>query len=875
MVHRLKSLVQNVLRWKRSEALLDEELQASVEILTNEKAEQGADPREARRQALVEIGGVEQIKEEVRGAVTGKWLHGFGRDTVYVLRRLRRSPGFTLVAAITLALGIGANTAIFSVVSGVLLEPIPLPDAEELVVINETNLPQFSSFSVAPGNFVSWQERTTTFERMAAWTTSGRFILTGDGEPESLAGARVTQGFLSTLGVSPILGRDFATGEDTDGENRLVLLSHRLWQQRFGAEPDVIGQSLILNGAPHTIVGVMDPGFGFPSDETEIWVPYGFNAENRQAHGSHGMGAIGRLKDGVDIERARDDLAGIARQLEAEFPNSNEGWGVLLRPLMDAIVGEVRPTLIVLWGAVGFVLLIACANVANLLLASSTVRRSEIAVRLSMGASRWTVARQLLTESGALALIGGALGLGLAVGGIDVLRAVAPDVLPRMEAIRVDVTVFVFTLVLSLATGLVFGLVPALQASGLDLNRALKHGGRGAVGAPVHQRFRNSLVVAQVTLGLVLLVGAGLTIRSLERLSRVEPGFNPDDALVVSLQLPSTSGPAREFARRAVAELAGLPAVDAVGVSHVLSMVGDYVLGVHFENREVSRPGDVPSVNYYSVTPGYFDSMQIPLLRGRVFTETDNETAARVAVVSESFARRFYPDEDPIGQRIHVTQGDLVWREIVGVVGDVHQYGLAAEVSAQVYEPFDHLPFSFMSFVVRSPNPEALAPAIRERIRTIDPNQPVSRIVPYTTVTRASIGGQRFLALLLGTFGALALTLAAVGIYGVMAYSVSQRTHEIGLRMALGADRSGVLRLVVLGGMRLSAFGIVLGLAVAVVLSRVLAGAMAELLFETSTLDLLTFVTMPLALGAAALIACYLPARRATRVDPMVALRWE
>ncbi len=796
-------------------------------------------------------------------------------DLRYAFRQLVKSPGFTAVAFVTLALGIGACTAIFSVVNSVLLRPLAYPESDRLVVIRETNLPQFPEFSVAPGQYFDWQKQATSFESLAA-ARGGSYNLTGRGDPVRVVAQRLTANYLATLRMHPALGRDFTPEEDAPGKDAVALLSHGFWLRQFGGQPEILNQTLQLNGRPVTVIGIMPKDFQ-PGSRTEIFTPTAFSAEEQQNHGYHYISVLGRLKPGVTLEQARSEMTLIADRLAKQYPDTNKGWGVKLTPLFESTVGSARPMLLSLLGAVGFLLLIACGNVASLLLARATTRAREIAIRTALGAGRGRIARQLLTESVLLAFLGSLLGVLVARWGMKALIALAPDTLPRAGEIGVDGRVLAFTCALALVTGIGFGLAPVFQALRVNLNATLKDGGRGAGAGGVRQRLRGALVVAEVAIAVVLLVGAGLLIRSFARLQDVDPGFQPRGALAVGLSLPPAkygAGPQQAaFAEQAVARLSALPGVRSVGAAHVLPFSGnDYVLSFSIAGRPAVDPADEPSTNYYAVTPDYFTAMGIPLLRGRFFTAHDAAGAPRVALINESMAKKFFPHEDPIGQRINVTNGPETWREIVGIVGDTKHYRLDGDTTVQTYEPFAQQPFNFLTLVVSTSAPvPGLPAAIRAAIYSVDRDQPVGSVRPLTELLAGSIARQRFAMSLFAVFSGLALLLAAIGIYGVMAYSVSQRTGEIGIRMALGAQRGDVMRLIFLQGGRLVALGLGLGIVGALLLTRFL----ASLLFGISAHDPLTFAVIAGLLALVAALACWLPARRATRVDPIIALRGE
>jgi putative ABC transport system permease protein len=797
------------------------------------------------------------------------------RDMKFSLRMLVKNPGFTLVAVIALALAIGANTAIFSVVNTVLLRPLPFHDPGALIMIREMKLPEFPEFSVAPGNYLDWKKQNTVFEQIIAFR-GATYNLVGIGEPERLRGALVSAGTFNLLGVHPLVGRGFAPEEDQPGRDTEVLLSEGLWQRRFGSSPNIVGQQLNLSGRSYTVIGIMPASFQFPGPNAEVWAPLAFNAEQSQEHGGHYVSAIGRLKPNVSLKAASTEMKSIAQRMEKTYPESNTGWSVKLTPLLDYAVTQIRPVLLVLMAAVALVLLIACANVANLLLARATAREKEIAIRGALGASRARVIRQLLTESAILAVIGAVVGVFLAWIGLKTLLALAPEGLPRMQHVHIDARALLFTVGITLSTGLIFGMFPAIQIIRTSLSETLKEGGRSSgAGAHTH-RVRNLLVVAEVAIAMVLLVGAGLLIKSFVRLMGVDPGFDPRHAIAVGLTVPQAKYPKPEqqaaFCSQLLQKVSTLPGVVAVGASHVLPMQDDFILTFNIKGRPPAKPGENPSANYYAVTTDYFKAMGIPLLRGRTFTDRDVKDAPRVALISDSFARRYFPNEDPVGRWISMTNGRESYSEIVGIVGDVKQYGLAAPTPAQMYEPFPQDPFRFMNIILRTANdPVAMSGVVRSQVRAVDPDQPVSSIITLDRVVADSVARARFSVILLAVFSAIALVLSAVGIYGVMAYAVSQRTHEMGIRLALGAEPSDVMKLVVLHGMAINSVGLLVGVAAALALTRLL----SSLLFGVKAYDPLTFVGIALLVTLVSLLACYVPARRAMRVDPIVALRWE
>jgi putative ABC transport system permease protein len=703
--------------------------------------------------------------------------------------------------------------------------------------------------------------------------------LTGSGEPSRVGAGRVTLNYLATLGVHPALGRDFVTGEDApvgkiaqggpDVRNGAVaIIGEGFWSRQFGRREDIIGQVIHVDGNPVSIIGVMAKEF----HGQDLMLPTPFEGD-KDNHGGHYVDAFGRMKPGVTVEQARGDLVRVAKGLEKEYPQTNTGWTVKVVSMQEDMVGYVRPQLYSLLAAVGFLLFIGCANVANLLLVRASARSREMAVRAAMGASRLRIVRQLVVENLILAVLGGACGALAAYWGLHLLLALAPYGVPRSGEIAIDRVALGFSLALALVTGLGFGAAPALQAARVDLNTVLKDAGRGTSEGRGRHRLRNGLVVAELMIAVVLLVGAGLLMQTFTRLLRINPGFQTNSAVMVDLTLPTAkyADPARQaaFAGQVNAELARIPGVTACGVSQVLPFHNDYNLTFDIEGRSFA-PGQQPGDNYYAVSPGYFKAMGIPVLRGRGFTEADSATGPLVSIVSESMARRFFPNENPIGKRINVQNGPGKWSEIIGVVGDVKQYGLTTDAPAETYEPFAQHPFAFQTFVVRtSGDVKTLSGAVRSAVLAVDPEQPVDSIIPLTDLIRGSVAGQQFAMNLFMVFSGAALLLATLGIYGVMSYSVTQRTGEIGVRMALGAQTSDVLWMIVRQGALLIAIGVAGGLLGAILLTRFI----ASMLYGVGASDPSTLAAASLTLALAALAACLLSARRATRIDPIMALR--
>jgi putative ABC transport system permease protein len=805
-------------------------------------------------------------------------MKNFVRDARYGIRLLLQKPGVTAVAIITLALGIGANTAIFTVTHALLLKPLPYDHPEQLVLVNENNLSRgWTSFSVSPANFLDWRAQSRSFQAIAAYGLRAMNYTGGDA-PERLRGLTGTQGFLEMIGGTPILGRGFRPDEFEPGRGFAVILGHGFWQRVFGGRPDVVNQSITLNGQPYTIVGVMHPDWRFGGRDLAIFTPRTFDSNEAGARGAHYLSVLARLKPGVSIDQASAEMSGIASRLEQQYPNPNKGWGTVVRSLHEAAVGNVRPMLLILLGAVSLVLLVACANLANMHLARATVRAREMAIRTAIGAGRGRIVQQLLTESVVLSVIGGGLGLLVAYWATSSLIAAYPTLLPRSGDIRVDGVVLLFTAGLSMVTAVLFGLAPALFAARTDLVETLKEGARTG-GAPLRRRLRGALVVSEVALAIVLLVGAGLLLRSFSKLSRVAPGFETDQRLSVTTLLPVPKYADGErivdFYDRAAARLRALPGVDAVALTSIVPVSGnDEIYSIDFEGRPPLPPGQGVSALYYLVGPGYFQTMGIPLLKGRAFTDQDRAGAPRVAIVNDTFVRLHYPNENPIGQRIRMGRNSSIVREIVGVVGSVKHYALNDKDAAQMYEPFAQMPNQGMTFVLKtSVEPTSLTAAVRHEIQAVDPEQPVASTISLAQMLSDSTALPRVQSLLLGVFAAIALVLAAVGLYGVMAYSVSLRTQEIGIRMALGAHRQTVLMMVLRQALVLTGAGLVLGLLGSIALGKSLTTVLEPLLFQVDPSDLTTLATVPIVLVIVALVAAMIPARRATQVDPIQALR--
>jgi predicted permease len=872
-IPRLLARARARLRRRDFEARMDSEMRFHLEMQAQAHADAGMSADEARRTAALSFGGVEQVKEICRDQRRLGVLDDLMQDLRYGARMLRRSPGFAAAAVLTLALGIGACTAIFSVVDGVLLRPLPLPEPDRVVVFKETLHGRSQDFRVSSGKFHDWQKQAQSFQSIAA-VTGGGHTMSGVAEPVRLTGLRISIDALATLGMKPLLGRDFLPAEVPavrDFET-FALLGYGLWQRQFAGRPDVVGQTVQLSGRPVTIVGVLPRDTGGLGDG-EIFTPLAFSEFDRRYYDTHWLQVFGRLKPGVTVAQAQAEMSAIAKRAEQEHPAS-QGWGVRLVPLPETVVAEVRPVLFSLLGAVACLLLIACANVANLLLGRAMARSKEMAVRTALGAGRARIMRQVLVESALLAVLGGTLGLLLARGGLAALLALAPDTLPRAQHIALDGRALGLTLVLALLTGVAFGVAPALRAARARLHDSLERAGRGPRQGGHRQRLRSALVAGEVAIALVLLAGAGLLMRSFSRLVEVNPGFNPREALSASvfLQLSLRSPDARArsvaFADAAVAGMAALPGVRAASVVTRLPFEAGQTMPFTVAGRSPPAGADRPVSTHFNVGPAYFRAMGIPLLRGRAFAAADVAGAPMVAIINEAIARSFFAGDDPVGKRISIGGPPC---EIVGVAGDVRSDRLDGEATFQTYQPFAQAaPVRGMAFVIRTAGaPAAHIGAVRGLLSRLDPNLPTQKVRPLDTLVAGSIARQRFAMTLFTVFSGVALLLAAIGIYGVMAYAVAQRTGEIGIRMALGAHTGNVLRLVFTQGGRLVALGVLAGVAGALLLTRLL----EKLLFGVSSHDPLTFVTTVLLVVAVAGVACLVPARRATKVSPMVALR--
>ena len=867
---------------------IDEEMRLHLELETEANVERGMSQAEARRAAVRSFGNYDRARDDAYGVRGGGLMETFWQDVRYGARVLAKSKSFTFIAVVTLALGIGANTAIFSVVNELLLRPLPYRDAERLVMLWEVSPQGRGQNTVSRANFSAWREQAQSFEGLAAFSDQ-RVGLTGGGEPEEVSVQLATPELFRLLGVDPVLGR-VLTEDDAKAGSGGVVLSYGLWKRRYGGDPGIIGKPVVLNGGPVNVVGVMPAGFQWHIRQrsgtgrpAEIWAVLTMPKQGQEGSGNwrgRFLSVVGRLKPGVTAKQADAELKTIETRLGQDFPQFNKNYSAEVVPLRDQFVGNVRPALWILLGAVGFVLLIACANVANLLLSRAAAREKEIALRTALGARRSRIVRQLLTESVLLALAGSAVGLALAYWGIQALVAISPRDLINLQGVGLNLTVLGWTLAVSLLTGLVFGVAPALEATRVDLNDSLKEGGKGAGGQSARSRgLRSALVVAEVALALVLLASAGLMVKSFGRLRTINTGFDTDNVMTMVLRLPGAKYKEDPqyiaFFNQALERIRALPGVQGAGMVNYLPLYGGLgsATGFTIEGQPPAEPGEGPGANVRVADSAYFGTMHIPLLRGRNFTDYENVEARHVVLVSQSLAEKYFPAGDVLGKRILVVMSDKPeWTEIVGVVGDVRYDSLTEEAEPTVYMPVPELTYPFMTFVIRtSGDPAEIVPAVRREIASIDPDQPISDVRTMNQVMADTVSRARFNTLLLGLFAGLATLLAAVGIFGVMNYAVTLRTREIGLRMALGAQPGRVLMLVLRQGLLLTLAGIGIGLAGALALTRLMSG----LLYGIGATDPATYAAIVVLLAFVSLVACYIPARRATRVDPLIALRYE
>lgn len=854
-----------VLRRRRHDpADLTQELSVHLEAMEAEYRSQGLSAEAARRAARLRFGSLAAVHEEVRDQFRFGALERLVPDLRYALRTLRANPGFAFFTVLIMALGIGATTSMFSIVHGVLLRPLPFREPARLVMLEEKWLPRFPRFEASPRDFLIWQKETTSFSELAAFKDAA-FTLTSDERPERIVGARVSANLPGLLGVAPVIGRTFRPGEDAYGSGLVILMGDSLWRRRFRADPGVIGTSVRLNGLDYTIAGVMPSTFRFP-ENAEIWTPMQFAPKDVVGPGNHIIWAVARLKPGVTHQQAQAEM-------DLIMPRLQKVWSASVVPLADHYVGGIRLALYVLFGAAGVVLLIACVNIAGLLVARGSSRQREIALRTAIGASRARIVQQLLTETTVVALVGGALGVLLTYAGIRIIRTLPLTGVPGLEDVTVSPQVIAFSVFVSILTGILFGLAPAWRLSRENLNDSLKAGGRMS-GSESRTRLRSALVALEVALAVVLLAGAGFLLKSLSKLLEVRSGIDSANVLTATINLPTVTY--REphdqvrFVESLLERLERVPDVRAVAISRGLPFASVQDSGIHFDGR-TEGPLTGTAANHYCVTPAYFRVMQIPLVRGRLFTDDDRPGSPPVVLINETMARRFFPDEDPIGRRLEIS-GPSYMREIVGIVGDVRQEGLRRPAAPQVYEAFAQKPSPAFTVALRSAvDPTRLVDSLRQQVFATDRSQPLSNVRTMEAIIRETMTRDRMSAGLLGLFAALALVLAAIGIYGVIAYSVAQRRQEIGVRLALGAAPGNILRLILGQTMRLVLAGLTLGLIASMGVSRVL----QSLLYEVSPRDPVTLLAISILLASIALLAGLVPALRAVRIHPMAALRGE
>jgi putative ABC transport system permease protein len=871
MLNRLMTALRALLRRSEVERELDEELRHHIDQQTEQNIRLGMDPKEARYAARKAFGGVEQAKERSRDLRGIRWIEELGRDLRYGARMLVKNPGFTLVAVITLALGIGANTAIFSMISAVLLRPLPYPEPDRLVIVWEKLIKENSNNVVSPADFRDWRERNRVFENIAA--QSGASVdLTEGSEPERIRAAAVSPSYFDVLGVKPMLGRSFLPEEELPAAANVVIINHSLWQRRFGADRSIIGRTISLSGASFEVIGVL-PSSSVFSEETELWVPLKISRDRL----GHSLRVLARIKPGITLQQARADMERVGAELMREYPAENNNHTTFVRPLHEELVsgesGDIRRQLLILFAAVGLVLAVACANVANLQLIRAAARRKEIAIRAALGARPRHIARQLLSESMMLAALGGAAGTLLAVWGIEALTALMPQNVMQLNGARLDRNVLCFTLVISLGSGVLSAIGALRQATKPDLNDAIREGGSGP--GVTSQRARSLVVVAEIALAVVLLIGAGLMIRTLWKLQNVQPGFDPQNVLSAEISLPYARYREPQqiaiFYRQLIENVRALPGVDGAGAISTLPLRAGGQTSIAIEGRaEMTNvpPQARPRIKDRVVTPDYFQTMRIRLISGRLLTWKDDNAASPVVLINQTAAQRYWPGENPLGQRVEINRR---WWEVVGIVGDAKGERLDKDANPEAYFGWAQSPWRGGTLVVRGANAAGLASAIRSKVQELDKQLPISKVRTLEDIVEGSIATPRTYTLLLALFAGIALTLAAVGIYGVISYSIAQCTREFGIRIALGAQARDLLKLVVAHGMVLVSIGIALGLVASFALTRLV----KSLLYGVGATDAMTFTSSAFLFTLVALLACWLPARRATKVDPLVSLRSE
>jgi putative ABC transport system permease protein len=891
VVGHLRAFWRNIFKRQHANEDLDEEIRGYLEMTAAEKVLRNMAPEEALRQARRELGGVEQVKQSVRDIRAGASMDIVLQDVRYAFRTLSKNLAFSSVVVLTLALGIGANTAIFTIVNGVLLKPLPYPEPDRVLMLWESSHADRNLETVAPANFYDWREQSHSFEKMAAVDPYPDFILNGSGQARRMAGAAVSHDFFSLLGIHMAVGRDFLPEEDHLGSNHVVVLSYSTWQRFFGGRTTVVGSVVRLNDADYTVIGVLPRDFSLVSKASDfqsrnrfdLWTPLALASPPEEwQRSTHSLCVFARLKPGISLQQAQADLTQVAANLQRLYPAADKGRGITAVPLSQYVVGGVRTAMITLQAAVVMVLLIACANIANLMLTRAAGRRKEIALRVALGASRRRIARQLITECMVLAVTGGLLGLVFALVTVPAVVHHLPADLPRASEIAVDWRVLTFTGVLSILTGVVFGLVPLLQSRRVSANDSLKQGGRSAVSD--QSRMRSPLIVGQVAVTLVLLTGAGLMTKSLWKLTRVSPGFESDDILTARLSLPPQytngykygMGQHREitsFQRKLLDRIREIPVVQSAAFTSNLPLSGvDNSRSFDIEGRPLKPAGAYDLTKYRPVSAGYFETIGIPIKRGRGFQAGDAEDRPLVVVVNESMARSFWGAADPVGQRVRFDNGE--WRTIVGVVGDVHHEGLGTKPDPEMYVPYGQVPNVEARPVIvlrTSVEPTSVTSALRNAVADVDANVPMDQVETMKQIVYGSVGESRFGTTLLGLFALLALFVSTIGLYGVMSYVVSQRTREFGIRMAVGATRGAILRVVLGKAVKLVSIGIGLGLVGGVLLARVI----SSLLYAVTPFDMATLVSVSILLASVVLSASFIPARRASTVNPMDSLRYE
>jgi putative ABC transport system permease protein len=882
-LNRFFSRIRNFVTRRRSDERLREELEQHVALQMEENVRGGMSPQEARRQALLKLGAIEAIRERYSEEKSLPLLECLQQDVRFALRILRKSPGFTTVAVLTLALGIGANTAVFSIVYSALLQPLPYRDASRLIVLNETT-PRVGVVTASYPNFLDWRAQSHTFSEMAALYSVG-FNLSGVTEPESISGLAVSPKFLAMMGVRPVIGRDFEPAEENQGTAPVAILSYSLWQRRFAGAAGALGRTIVLDGRDFTIVGVLPSDFLAPS-KTDVMIPIGvwITSNSEEAHQRADRGdltVIGRMAPGMTLTQATSEMEGIESRLAKEYPAADDNYGVALQPIRDSLVGQTRPALLVLFGAVIFVLLIACANVANLFLVRGTGRTKEMAVRMALGASTSRIFAQMLTESLVLSVLGGLFGLGVAFAGVRGIGRLIPAGLLPGGAAGLNIPVLLFTAGIVLLAAFAFGITPALHWNRTDVQSELKEGSRSSSAGTAHSRVRGALAIVEAALALVLLVGAGLMMKSLYRLLQVDPGFRTNQVLTMTMSLRpdqySKDVAVRNFWQQVLQRVRELPGIESAAVATNTPMTDSHNRNdITIEGMAQPRPGNYPHPDVHVVSPHYVQTLGISLLRGRSFSEADKEDAPRVAMINQRLANQFFLNQDPIGKRFMFghpdTERQVKWLTIVGVLGDTKLYGLQNLSRLEVYLPFRQAPSGQMDLLVKSRvDPAALTSALRSALYSVDKDQSIASVATMQQLVDNSLATRRMTLVLLGLFSALALTLGAIGIYGVISYSVAQRTREIGLRMALGAPRAGVFRMVIGQGVKLAGTGIAIGILAALGLARL----MSNLLYQVSTADFETFTFVAVLLLLVAFAASYVPARRAISVEPIAALRYE